>query len=243
MEYQSTELALNVQEAIQLAKATANTLKSPPRLYDGDSSSVHLWTDNPGRVKQWRYGESRGGAYTPYRNIDFFILTLKVEPSIIELPISWDKKIKGWLMREKPRPETHFEGYFIIFVHNYWVEYLPEPDFRASTRLDDQGNWSKDNNHNFEIFSRREYQDKDTAIEQRIQKIVEKLEQLNDARIEESYKSQKDKLEKELKSRRESRERLAHSWQFHVKPDRSVDFVGESGVNLPTDPSWSSPKP
>ncbi|HEY9599712.1 MAG TPA: hypothetical protein V6D33_18780 [Cyanophyceae cyanobacterium] len=242
MEYQST---LSIPEAIQLAKATANTLTSPPRLYDGDSSSVHLWTDNPGRVKQWRYGESLGGAYTPYRNIDFFILTLKVEPSIIELPISWDKKIKGWLMREKPRPETHFEGYYIIFSHNYWIELLHKHDFWGSIKLDNQGNWSEDINYNFEIFSQREYQDehKDKAIEQRIQKIVEQLEQLNDASIEELYKSEKDSLEKELKSRRESRERLAHSWRFHVKPDRSVNFLGETGLNLPTNPSLSWPKP
>jgi len=105
MEYYTTELVLSVQEAIERAKATANTLKSPPRLYDGDSSSVHLWTDKPGRVKNCCYGEPDGGAYTIWSKMDCFILTLKVEPFIIELPISWKKRLKGWLRREKLQPE------------------------------------------------------------------------------------------------------------------------------------------
>lgn len=59
MEYYTTELVLSVPAAIQLAKATANTLESPPRLYDGDVSSVHLWTD------YWRF------QVKPDKTVDF----------------------------------------------------------------------------------------------------------------------------------------------------------------------------
>lgn len=231
MEYYTTELVLSVPAAIQLAKATANTLESPPRLYDGDVSSVHLWTDNPGRVKHRRNGEE-SGAYTIWQNIDFFILTLKVEPSIIELPICWHKKLKGWLTGEKPQPEIHFDGYYVNFVHNYWSEYLPRMEFQARGLGDKY--------ENMEILLPEER--KDQELERRIQEIVEHLEQINDEKIEELYKKKKDTLEKELKSRREDRAHLAHYWRFQVKPDKTVDFVGETGPNLPKNPALSLPK-
>jgi len=232
MEYYTTELVLSVQEAIERAKATANTLKSPPRLYDGDSSSVHLWTDKPGKVKKCCYGVPDGGAYTIWSKMDCFILTLKVEPFIIELPISWNKRLKGWLMREKLQPETRFEGYYIIFVHNYWVEYLPRPEVLKIG--------IEENHDNIEILSPEERKDK--KIEEMLQQLVERLEQSNNVSLEGFYKSKKDSLEKELKSRRESREGLAHYWRFHVKPDKTVDFVSETGANLPTNPTLSLPK-
>jgi hypothetical protein len=199
MEYYTTELVLSVQEAIERAKATANTLKSPPRLYDGDSSSVHLWTDKPGRVKKCCYGEPDGGSYTIWSKMDCFILTLKVEPFIIELPISWKKRLKGWLRREKLQPETRFEGYYIIFVHNYWVEYLPIPEVLKIG--------IEENHDNIEILSPEERKDKKN--EEMLQQLVERLEQSNNVSLEGLYKSKKDSLEKQLKSRRGEHPSLA----------------------------------
>lgn len=220
MEYDSTDSALSIQEAIRLAKAAANTIiKSPPRLYDGDFCSVHLWTDNPGIVNHWNFGES-DGVYSLERNINFFLLTLKVEPSIVEIPISWDKKLRGWLMREKPQPETYFDGYYIIFDHKFWVERRHENDI--------------------EIFRTEEEKDKDT--EQMLQKLFERLDPVNNVQKQDLYKRAKDKVEKELKSRREFRESLGHYWRFHVKPNRTVDFVGESEGKLPTNPSLAPSK-
>lgn len=101
-------------------------------------------------------------------------------------------------------------------------------------------NGIEENHENIEILSPEERKDKE--IEQMLQQLVERLEQSNNVRIEGLYKSKKDSLEKELKSRRESREGLAHYWRFHVKPDKAVDFVSETGGNLPTNPTLSLPK-
>lgn len=191
MEDSSTDLAPSIQEAIQLAKAVANTLKSPPRIYHEDPSRVDLWTDQPGSVNHWQYWSSLSG--TPTLELDYticcFILTLKVEPSIIELPVSWDKKLRGWFMREKPQPKTYFDGYYIIFDLKSWVE-------------------SQYLHHNY---------------------------------VREWYEIKKDSIEKELNSQHEYRDSLGHYWRFHVKPDGTVNFLGEAGDNLPSDPDLRMP--
>lgn len=187
MEDDSTDLAPSIQEAIQLAKTVANTLKSPPRVYNEDFSRVDLWTDQPGSVYQWQYWSALTGTPTLAcdHTICCFILTLKVEPSIIELPVSWDKKLRSWFMREKPQPKTYFDGYYIIFDHQSWVE----------------------------------------------------SQYLHDDKVREWYEIKKDSIEKELNSQHAYRDSLGHYWRFHVKPDGTVDFVGEAEDKLPSDPS------